>query len=127
MYEKPIVIENEDLAEGVFAASGARMEEAANAANNANACTFSKTSETSWGSTGQITYAVTIPSNHDTNLKFQVTFSEAVDNAWGLGGSWVLSGDKKSAEVSVYSISGQSECTIQGPTTAYISSFARIQ
>ena len=121
MYEKPILIESTDLAEGVFAASGATNEPAA------NSCTFSKKSTNSWGTTGQITYDVTIPANTDTNLKFLVTFSEAIDNAWGLGGSWTMSADKKSAEITVYSISGQSECTIQGPTSAYITSFSRIQ
>ena len=125
MYEKPLVVMTEELAEGIFAASGAATGTETSSSSK-NTCTFTKTSENNWGSTGQKTYSVNVPSNADTNLQFKVEFSESVESIWGLGGSWAMSADKKSAICSVYSISGNSSCTFQGPTTAEINCITRI-
>ena len=125
-YEKPVVIENVDLAEGVFAASGAHQETAAGDSSQGTACDFTVAREqVYWGNDGEKTYTVTVPANSDTNLLFHVTFSEPVKGAYGLGGNWTLSADKKSADGAVYSISGQGEFTVQGPTSGTIVSFTR--
>lgn len=124
MYEKPMVVESEDLAEGIFAASGDHQA-AAPAPADEKSCSFTKKNVVSWGGTeGQVVYDVSLPATSDAHTTFEVTFSEPVVNAWGFG-SWALSADKKSAAIDLWNISGVQECTLQGPTTVEITSFVR--
>ena len=123
MYEKPVVIVNEDLAEGVFAASGAI------ASNSGIACTISDDTQIAdWGNgTGQRKCKVDVPNNSDNNIDFYIEFTEAIEGAWGLGGQLVLSSDKMSGTLNTWSCQYDNTLTYQGPTSARIKSVTRVQ
>lgn len=124
MYEKPVVIVNEDLAEGVFAASGSTAEPTQN-----NSISFGNSTITAdWGNgTGQMTCTVDVPENSDTNLTFVVEFSAPIDGVWGMNGNWVISNDKQSATCLVYSCKGSQSFTYQGNTSVTVKSVTRVQ
>ena len=126
MYEKPVVIVNEDLAEGVFAASGSTAEPTQ---NNSNSISISNNTTTAdWGNgTGQMTCTVEVPENSDTNLTFVVEFSAPIDSIWGMGGVWVLSSDKQTATCQVWSCKGSQSFTYQGNTSVTVKSVTRVQ
>lgn len=124
MYEKPVVIVNEDLAEGVFAASGSSAEPTQN-----NSISISNNTTTAdWGNgTGQMTCTVDVPENSDTNLIFEVEFSAPIDSVWGMGGNWVLSNDNQTATCLVWSCKGSQSITYQGNTSVTVKSVTRVQ
>lgn len=85
MYQKPTLYKTEDLAEGVYAASG----------SSEDTVRFTSNGFTSWGGqNGQINYSVTIPSKYigEEHVILTVNFSKNVTGCWGLNASVTGSG-----------------------------------
>jgi len=118
MYVKPLVLMDESLAEGIFAASGAT--------DDASLSYVEVSNQEYWNGVGQRTYDVSVPENSDINLKFKVTLSERITNIWGLGGTWALSEDGKSAICTTYALSGKGSFTFQGNMSTSVKSVERI-
>ena len=76
-YERPIVVLNQELNEGVYLASGAQQEEATS--NEA-----AKAIVANWGGgNGQATFTFATGVSGKANVN--VTFTENISNAWGNG------------------------------------------
>ncbi|MCR4675304.1 MAG: hypothetical protein K5675_09850 [Lachnospiraceae bacterium] len=69
-YEKPIVITNDDVAEGVFLASG----------SSDKTQSMVKTSTQNWGSNGCATYSANV--SGDGHVVLEATFDQTITNAW---------------------------------------------
>ena len=76
-YERPVIVLNKELCEGVYMASGAQEEEATS--NEAV-----KAIVANWGGgNGQATF--TFATGVSGKAKVNVTFTEEISNAWGNG------------------------------------------
>jgi hypothetical protein len=81
MYRKPVIIETEDLAEGVYAASGS------------GSVTWAPGTKNTWPGGENVNFTVSIPSQYvGKHVKLTVTFDQAVSGAWGLDASATLNG-----------------------------------
>lgn len=118
MYSKPLVLMNEDIAEGVFAASGSEEPK------SQDIC-FYRYGYCSWGTEAQQGYYVYVPENSDTNLKFKAKFSKAVKNVWGMNGEWKISSDGKSATCKTYTCSGQTSLYFISANDCVLTSLTR--
>ncbi len=75
-YEKPVVILNKELCEGVYMASGAQEE--------ASSVEAAKAIVANWGGgNGQATF--TFATGVSGRAKIEMTFTEDITNAWGNG------------------------------------------
>ncbi len=75
-YERPIVVLNQELNEGVYLASGAQEE--------ASSVEAAKAIVANWGGgNGQATF--TFATGVSGKAKVNVTFTEEISNAWGNG------------------------------------------
>ncbi len=100
MYKKPVVIETEDLAEGVYTASGS---------GNATA-TKEKIEYNPWSKQATVTFTVTIPSESiGQHIKVTVVFDQAPVNAWGSVSDLIRNGETINYEV--YSASASHDIT----------------
>lgn len=91
MYQKPTLYRTEDLAEGVYAASG----------SNGNTVKFTSNGFKAWyGQSGEINYNVTIPSSYaGEHVILTLQFSKNITNCYGLSGSNSVSGKTATLEI----------------------------
>ncbi|MDD6789508.1 MAG: hypothetical protein PUE04_05340 [Lachnospira sp.] len=82
MYRKPVIIQTEDLAEGVYTASGT------------GSVVWNKKSINSWTGTAQVTFTITIPADYSgQHIKVSVVFDQAPTDAWGSVSDLARSGE----------------------------------
>lgn len=105
MYKKPVLFQTEDLAEGVYAASGSSSE-------TSEDVRFTVAGTTSWGGpSGQIRYSLTIPDKYiGKNVILTFHFTKKIENLWGLGGS--LSVSETTAMLNIWNLQN-GEVTVQ--------------
>ena len=80
-YVKPIVLANEELAEGVYAASGGDF---------VDGCYKTSAEIKQWPETGRETYVIQFDARHETNhdsthQRLVITFNQAVTYVWSSG------------------------------------------
>lgn len=79
MYRKPVIIQTEDLAEGVYAASGS---------SESQNVSWVRGTHTIWNATsGQVDFTLSIPSQYVGNhVKLTIVFDQTLSGAWGENG-----------------------------------------
>lgn len=105
-YQKPVSVQIDTIAEGIYMASGATAGDIS--------VSVSKTNEESWGESGQTTFKVTLKGKLGNRIKLTITFNKEITNAWGGGGSCEISSPK--AVFDIYNPSDSFEITAQGKT-----------
>ena len=96
MYERPEVMMVENLAEGVYLASGDGA--GSTTESSGGATTGERTGENWWGSEGQIMFA--IPCNMaGKHVRMTVVYSADISGSWGSNSSAYVSGNKAVYEV----------------------------
>lgn len=84
MYRKPVIIQTEDLAEGVYTASG----------TGSAVWNKKSTDYDSWNKIAQVTFTITIPADYSgQHIKVSVVFDQAPTNAWGQVSGLARSGE----------------------------------
>lgn len=84
-FVKPVIVASDDLAEGIYAASGV-----AQASGKTVTATVASTNW--WGSEGQTTFNVTIPAGVGDHVIITLNFSGEVSNFWGGNGNCSVNG-----------------------------------
>ena len=117
-YEKPIAVVNDELAEGVYMASGDTVagnnsSGSSNNSNNKN-ITVTKGTENDWGKDNcQVSFKLSLPDGTTGHKKIVITCNQKAVNAWG-GGSASCSG--KQVTLDIWNPSAELDITIVGNT-----------
>ena len=107
-YTKPMILANEDLAEGVFTASGTPATPAA-----ASGAMWAKKKEEFWNNSdnGQITFHVVPTAHVGEHVTMTITYAQAVDNAWG--GNYKFTNSGTTSTVDAWGLLAEFDLTIQ--------------
>ena len=115
MYEKPVVIVDAGMAEGVYAASGTPQIAFSNQKILAD-----------WGNSGQISFTADLSKLNLSQLTVIIEFNHNIDRAWGGGSSASVSGS--SATFTWYSAPDSADLIVQvggiDPKSLSISSYS---
>ncbi len=102
MYRKPVIIQTEDLAEGVYTASGT------------GSVVWNKKSINSWTGAAQVTFTITIPADYSNqHIKVSVVFDQAPTNAWGSVSNLVRSGETINYDIYIDNAPASHEITAE--------------
>ena len=104
MYRKPVIIQTEDLAEGVYTASG-----------TGSAVWYKKSTEyNKWNNIAQVTFTITIPADYSgQHIKVSVVFDQAPTNAWGSVSNLVRSGETINYDIYIDNAPASHEITAE--------------
>lgn len=120
-YERPVAVVNDELAEGVYMASGDTVgtgdssTSASNSGGTKGGITVTKGTENDWGQDNcQVTFKIALPDGTSGHKKIVISCNQKVVNAWGGGGSVECSGKKVTLDI--WNVAAEFEVTIVGNT-----------
>lgn len=86
MIIKPIVLASDDLAEGIYAASGQSQV-------SGNSVTATLASTNFWGEEGQSTFNISLPAGTSGHVIVTLKFSSDIISGWGGNGNTSINGN----------------------------------